>query len=544
MALLRLKNLDGTENALETQEVRKRFDAGEVSRSTMSWATGEPGWISLGRRWPNRQSSFLSNASAILASWLGILVAGTLTFGDVELLPDSWQGFWSTTVLALLVLTSAVAVVVWAWRRSARIAQRRSVGLVASGLLLGLTAVSVLPMISIKYDVERHRTAGELASITVDDTGTTIMLEGEIDGGARERLRDVLQQHRMVKMLVVDSAGGFVDEAMAVADIVREHGLIVRIDGHCYSACVVIWASAPRREITIGSTIGLHQSRNEISLPGSWKEAARTDYDSQYDSRLRAGGFPIAMLAKGRETPPEEMHLVTAIELAQAQIPLTIIDRHGRSMSLPYAQIVDAVADLDPDHPIMLLIEQLAHRDPGMLEAFSPRFVAAKETGDADAANVLGREIAGLGKAYALKNATDQTVLRWIHGLLRLHREALTSGDDVTCGLLASKPTSGTTTEKETALSKAVVQQMVDVISTIPNPPPGNTRSRSLIAGKVFDEAVMNAYHARVDEGASQNVAEWGGVEHCRFTIHLYEQVLAHSPAIAAEAIRVAELEQ
>lgn len=81
--------------------------------------------------------------------------------------------------------------------------------------------------------------------------------------------------------LWLNSKGGLIDEGMKIGDLIAANGMgaIVAFGGYCYSACVLVYASAKTRG-GVGE-IGIHRPfATEIST----KSLSYTDYLKQYES--------------------------------------------------------------------------------------------------------------------------------------------------------------------------------------------------------------------------------------------------------------------
>ena len=95
--------------------------------------------------------------------------------------------------------------------------------------------------------------AAEFGMAIDRDKGLFITLKGPIVAGDSERLRRFLIQNRYNSLhstgLTVDTAGGDVIEAIAIADLVEKAGfwVIVPPNGVCASSCFFIYVAAPVR---------------------------------------------------------------------------------------------------------------------------------------------------------------------------------------------------------------------------------------------------------------------------------------------------------
>lgn len=116
-----------------------------------------------------------------------------------------------------------------------------------------------------------------------------LLLKGKITEKTLPQLRLGLQllearrNNRSIgaNTLWLDSPGGLITEAMKIGDVIAEKGMeaIVVFRGHCYSACVFIYAAAKTRS-GIGD-VGIHRPfASEIST----KSLSYSEYLKKYDA--------------------------------------------------------------------------------------------------------------------------------------------------------------------------------------------------------------------------------------------------------------------
>jgi len=113
--------------------------------------------------------------------------------------------------------------------------------------------------------------------------GTYIAARGEIvDGDAQKFARLVPHatvDSRGLRHMVVGSDGGSVEEAMAMAEVIRANSFFVVVDQECASACAAILYPAGRHFMLLDSgRLGFHQCYDAISLrvaPECTEEIAR-----------------------------------------------------------------------------------------------------------------------------------------------------------------------------------------------------------------------------------------------------------------------------
>lgn len=88
---------------------------------------------------------------------------------------------------------------------------------------------------------------------------TKLYLEGAIDFEMNQSVRVVLNENPMVDTIILNSEGGAVYAARAIANWIIENQLNTHIDGICNSACTLIFMAGTNRTIDANGQIGFHQ---------------------------------------------------------------------------------------------------------------------------------------------------------------------------------------------------------------------------------------------------------------------------------------------
>lgn len=92
--------------------------------------------------------------------------------------------------------------------------------------------------------------------------GGLLTARGSIDPGAAERFAaEIAERGEYVKRVALDSPGGALDDAMAMARLIRERGLDTEVaDGSlCASSCPLVLAGGKQRHAAEKAAIGVHQ---------------------------------------------------------------------------------------------------------------------------------------------------------------------------------------------------------------------------------------------------------------------------------------------
>lgn len=148
---------------------------------------------------------------------------------------------------------------------------------------------------------------------------------GRIDPGTADALRSVLDAaKRPLVTLVIHSPGGSVDDAIAMARLVRERRMDTRVpaDGYCASACPLLFAGGRERRAGAGAWIGVHQvyaAERPAGVP--WRDRDRSISEIQATTAscqelLLDMGVDPAVWIKAMRTAPGELYVLTEAELA------------------------------------------------------------------------------------------------------------------------------------------------------------------------------------------------------------------------------------
>lgn len=154
---------------------------------------------------------------------------------------------------------------------------------------------------------------GAPASISVSPDGRTLTLDGVIISGLGNVLSQRISSAPKVQTVVLNSHGGRIVEALAVADIIRAKRLNTRVDRDCESACTLLFLAGAERSASPLSAIGFHQP----DFPGVVDSERRTMIDENRQD-YREAGVNDAFIDRIMATPPEKMWYPTHEEMVEA----------------------------------------------------------------------------------------------------------------------------------------------------------------------------------------------------------------------------------
>ncbi|TPW26138.1 COG3904 family protein [Pararhizobium mangrovi] len=176
-----------------------------------------------------------------------------------------------------------------------------------------------------EHDPRRDVTTSEDAlngPIRFDLTKDNVLrATGRIDHAAAERLKKELRERgEYVHTVDLDSPGGDLGAAIAMADTIREHELDTRVPkgALCASSCPLVLAGGVHRSVDDKSAVGVHQF---YTATDAEQNPAQAIADAQITTarivrHLTAMGVDPMIWADALTTPPRSLHYLTADEMA------------------------------------------------------------------------------------------------------------------------------------------------------------------------------------------------------------------------------------
>ena len=135
-----------------------------------------------------------------------------------------------------------------------------------------------------------------------------LVLTGVIQPGAYRQFRAAISR-RNPAVIVLDSPGGVLGEALLIGDEVRRRGMntLVGPNGSCASACAVVFLSGRTKFMGKGAEVGLHSA---FSTDGRVNPRA-TQVMASY---LSGVGVPSGILRRMAQTAPSDIRWLTKAE--------------------------------------------------------------------------------------------------------------------------------------------------------------------------------------------------------------------------------------
>jgi hypothetical protein len=428
------------EGPFDPAEVRRRFAAGEWPRRTMSWKAGERQWMSLARRWPSG-SRLADNALGVIGTVLVFALAVILITVPGRLyvrLPNALQtqGFLIAAVAGGLCCAIALtaAMVYRAWKRARRVAIHDALCILVT-LMVGAASIALC-----RQAVRLVQTEDSFSNATIsyDATAKVIRVQGSIGHRFSQDLADALVQHGDARAVVISSLGGLLDQAFKAVEVMSKAHLPLRIDGDCASACGLMWAGVPMREMTDASRIGLHQNRTVGDMPVEMTAATTHQLDEESVQFLAAAGFTPAMLQRRAETPPGRVYWLSAVDVMTAGIDAKVIGGDGQPVSVETAKWAVIVAAWGRHSLTGRLYQAIAEHEPALADTYKNRLYAALHGDNAPWFHYEDGQLETSAIRQAFAQVSDQALMDWAQSRQRDLAEASQSGSTATCAFLTA----------------------------------------------------------------------------------------------------------
>ena len=150
--------------------------------------------------------------------------------------------------------------------------------------------------------------------------GGILLARGTIDVGAAARFEEEIgKRGEYVKVVLLDSPGGSVEDALAMSRLVREKELTTRVAAGalCASSCPLVLAGGIVREAEEKSVVGVHQ----VFTGGSEQPSAAEAMSSAQATTARVSrhldemGIASGLWFHALETPPDRLYYLTPEEM-------------------------------------------------------------------------------------------------------------------------------------------------------------------------------------------------------------------------------------
>jgi alkylhydroperoxidase family enzyme len=201
---------------------------------------------------------------------------------------------------------------------------------------------SAVPSGAVVLQGEKSTTLATIddARMSVDPQGQVLRITGNVGRNFAKDLQTALEASPSLQRIDITSGGGYGGPGLDAARMIRRRNLIVRVQSHCASMCVALWAAGAQRQMEPDAMIGLHAWNAQCDArPSPEREECHyqmqfaTDYDASYDAWLRGAGFSQKLLELQSSTASEDIAILTPLQLWEGGVDFSVVDRDGTRMS-------------------------------------------------------------------------------------------------------------------------------------------------------------------------------------------------------------------
>jgi hypothetical protein len=193
------------------------------------------------------------------------------------------------------------------------------------------------------------------------ESGGVLAAEGSIDPGAAGRFAaEIEARGEYVKTVSLNSPGGALDDAMAMARLVRDRGMATEVANGaiCASSCPLFLAGGLARTVGPKAAVGVHQfyaATQAATAPAQAMSDAQAT-TARISRHLIDMGIDPTLWLHALDTPPQALYYFSAEELAKYRLvttPVATARETGQAipskeMKTRFPSIIDARHTLKP----------------------------------------------------------------------------------------------------------------------------------------------------------------------------------------------------
>jgi len=279
--------------------------------------------------------------SVVAVYWLAISYYNPVTKSN------HWLGGVLLIVKGVLPAGVAFWFLVGLWRSSLRYIYERGRPMIWMYPAIGTTVVVWLfivngsliwHLIATGKHLIDSKTGMDSFTIHVVNDGKELILDGIFDAGLSRELRAKLAQSPAVKVIHLESGGGFISEGVAVATIIEEYRLQTYTAVECSSACVIAFSAGTQRFLGENGKLGFH-SASIGTLSGKDRDFINDEFIAAFENR----GVNPSFASQAISYEPDAMWYPSHDELLVSGVVDSIIDPAYLG-SMPLSRAIDAHA--------------------------------------------------------------------------------------------------------------------------------------------------------------------------------------------------------
>jgi hypothetical protein len=157
---------------------------------------------------------------------------------------------------------------------------------------------------------------GPPASVSVVNSGEGLILTGPLQVGSAEELAVEINKAPSVKVIILNSKGGLLQEAALLAKNISQRGLDTYVNQECSSACTFVFLAGKNRCLAPGARVGFHAA---IYVHDLSRKTFQNLAGIQRDLYIKAG-LPEPFVSEIMETPNSRVWYPSRKELLEAHV--------------------------------------------------------------------------------------------------------------------------------------------------------------------------------------------------------------------------------
>ncbi|MGH8288590.1 MAG: GYF domain-containing protein [Steroidobacteraceae bacterium] len=345
--------------------------------------------------------------------------------------------------------------------------------------------------------------------------GREVEIRGPLAAGTAARLQRVLEAHRGVRFVHLNSPGGWVTEGERLARIIHARRLGTYTATGCYSACVLAFAAGRPRVLNPDARLGLHSTSGGDADP-----LVATLGNKLYQHVLLRYGVSPALVAWSTSTPANDLWMPDPRQLLIGHL----IDRVSADGFSPsgesLARFASRASSFEARYPFLSELRQL---EPSRFEQLD-RAVRLGLRRGAPVAE-LNRHVADMAmhiEHERLAEVDDASALRFAVALRAAARDFHFS-DPAQCAAILGPPSAAAPIRSAAALS-AISPALAGLLDA-----PTTSRAAAVVADLPTLQSLPSARSAASDVGSRIS---------CDRLLLMYDTVVSQNPDTGAAFVR------
>jgi hypothetical protein len=176
--------------------------------------------------------------------------------------------------------------------------------------LIFFCSVAQVPAVPVALSQGARMFRGPLWHVTSDRR--VLHVTGEFTKGIAEAVEQSLAATRSVRIVVFDSPGGDIEEAMRIGRDIKQNGLATGVSQECSSACTYSFIAGRERILLPGGQLGFHACQKAV-----WYLNCETQ---KYYSYFAARGIDGPFIRRALSVDPRDIWYPRPEELLAAHV--------------------------------------------------------------------------------------------------------------------------------------------------------------------------------------------------------------------------------